>query len=62
VAQGQRGRRSSWLAVVTIILGFAVGGVGMVLGPAIWVMVVGAVVIAAGGVLGLASGIMNDWH
>jgi hypothetical protein len=34
----------------------------MVLGPAIWVMAVGAVVIAAGGALGLASGIMSDWH
>ena len=62
MAEGQRGRRGSWIAVVTIILGFAVGGVGMILGPAIWVMAVGAVVIAAGGALGLATGIMNDWH
>ena len=62
MAEGQRGRRSSWIAVATIILGFMVGGVGMVLGPAIWVMAVGAVVIAAGGALGLANGIMNDWH
>ena len=62
MAEGQRGRRSSWVAVITIILGFTLGGVGMVIGPAIWVMAVGAVVIAAGGALGLASGIMNDWH
>lgn len=62
MAQGQRGGSGSWLAVATIILGFIVGGVGMVIGMQIWVMAAGVVVIAAGGIMGLSSGIMDNWH
>lgn len=62
MAQGSRGGRGSWIAVALIILGFAIGGLGLTLGPQ-WVMViVGVVVTAVGGAIGLAAGIMEDWH
>lgn len=62
MAQGSRGRPISWTAVAVMVVGFAIGGVGLVLGPAWWLVVVGAIVFGAGGVAGLVTGIMDDWH
>jgi fatty acid desaturase len=62
MAQGNRGRPISWTVVAVVVVGFAIGGFGLVLGPSWWLVVVGAVVCGAGGVVGLATGIMDDWH
>ncbi|MQY09167.1 HGxxPAAW family protein [Actinomadura macrotermitis] len=54
------GRPKSWAAVLVIFVGFVVGGAAMVLGmnwPMFWA---GAGIVAAGGVLALAVGIMGD--
>jgi len=55
------GRFTSWLAVAIMVVGFIVGGIGLILGPT-WVLFwIGLIVIAAGGIYGLASGIMEDY-
>ena len=56
-----RGRPTSWLAVLGIILGFIVGGVG-VAATTLWVVILGAVIIVVAGIFGLATGIMDDVH
>lgn len=54
------GRPSSWVVVAVIFIGFSVGGVAMVIGPAWWLFWVGCAIVVAGGVLGLAVGIFSD--
>lgn len=55
------GRVTSWLAVIVVIVGFVVGGLGLVLGPQ-WVLFwIGVGVIGVGGIWALASGIMEDY-
>lgn len=55
------GRRTSWLAVTVVIIGFVVGGLGLILGPS-WILFwVGVGIAAVGGVYGLATGIMEDY-
>jgi hypothetical protein len=56
------GRPVSWVAVSIIIVGFIIGGVGFVVGPTWWLVWTGGGVAAVGGILGLASGIFNDWY
>jgi hypothetical protein len=54
------GRPTSWIAVVVMIAGFTIGGIGLVAGPmwpAFWA---GAAVVAAGGAYGLTVGILGD--
>jgi hypothetical protein len=56
------GRPVSWVATTIIIIGFALGGIGMVTGPS-WVLFwVGGGVIVVGGILALVTGIFNDWY
>ena len=57
-----RGRPVSWIAVLLMLVFFLIGGVGLVLGPAWPVFVVGAVGFTAAGIFGLATGIMSDVH
>jgi hypothetical protein len=61
VASGSHaGRPTSWLAVIVILLGFIIGGVGLCLGPnwiAFWT---GAGVVVAGGVLALVFDVFSD--
>jgi hypothetical protein len=62
MAEGSRGRTISWVAVAVVVGGFALGGFGLVLGPIWELFIVGAVITVLGGVFGMATGIMNDWH
>jgi hypothetical protein len=63
MAQGNpRGRLTSWIAVLVIILGFLIGGIAMVIGPVWWLFGVGVAVVVAGAVFGAATGIMSDVH
>ncbi len=56
------GRPVSWVAVSIIITGFIVGGIGLVVGPTWWLVWTGGAVAAVGGILALATGIVNDWY
>ncbi|ETK33574.1 hypothetical protein GCM10009530_65550 [Microbispora corallina] len=54
------GSAKSWLAVTTILIGFAVGGVALTLGPN-WVVVwIGVGICAVGALLALAFDIFSD--
>jgi hypothetical protein len=54
------GRPTSWIAVVVMVAGFAIGGVGLVAGPSWPTFWVGAAAVVAGGAFGLAVGILGD--
>jgi hypothetical protein len=56
------GRPVSWVSVGIIIVGFIIGGVGLVVGPTWWLVWTGGAVAAVGGILAMASGIFNDWY
>jgi hypothetical protein len=56
------GRRVSWVEVGIILAGFIIGGVGLIAGPAWWLVWAGGAVAAVGGILSLATGIFNDWY
>jgi hypothetical protein len=56
------GRTVSWVAVSIIMLGFLVGGLGLVMGPTWWLFWAGAAVSAVGGLLALATDIFSDWY
>ena len=56
------GRRVSWVAVTTIVAGFLVGGLALTIGPVWWLFWAGAGLSAAGGLLGLATNIFDDWY
>jgi ABC-type uncharacterized transport system permease subunit len=61
-AATHHGRPVSWVAVSTIMLGFLLGGAGLILGPAWWLFWVGVGLAAAGGLLALATDIFSDWY
>ena len=55
------GRMTSWIAVLVIIIGFIVGGLGLILGPE-WIMFwVGVGIVVVGGIYAFAVGIMEDY-
>jgi hypothetical protein len=56
------GRPVSWVAAVIIVLGFVIGGVGLITGPLWWLFWTGAGVVVLGGILALSIGIFNDWY
>jgi len=58
---GARGRPVSWIAVTVMVLGFVIGGLGLVLGPTWWLFWTGAGVTVAGGIFAWAIGIMEDY-
>lgn len=58
---GSSGRPVSWIAVAIIVLGFTLGGLGMVLGPTWWLFWVGVAVTVAGLIFAWAIGIMEDY-
>ena len=45
-----------------MLVGFIVGGVGLIAGPTWWLVWAGGAVVAVGGILALATGIFNDWY
>lgn len=55
------GRLTSWIAVAVMVLGFVIFGIALVLGPVWPLFWVGLAVTAAGGIFGLATGIMEDY-
>lgn len=61
MAEHNTGRLSSWLAVAVIVVGFIVGGLGLILGPAWLLFWVGVGIVVVGGIYGLAVGIMEDY-
>jgi hypothetical protein len=54
------GRPTSWIAVTAMIVGFAIGGFGLMTGPSWLIFCIGAVIVALGGAFGLAVGILGD--
>jgi hypothetical protein len=56
------GRPVSWVSVSIIIAGFIIGGVGLIVGPTWWLVWTGGAVAAVGGILALATGVVNDWY
>jgi hypothetical protein len=56
------GRRSSWVAVSVIIIGFIVGGVAMVPHPRWWLIWVGAGIVVVGGIMATVTRIFDDWY
>jgi hypothetical protein len=56
------GRPVSWVSVCTIIIGFIIGAIGLVVGPTWWLVWTGGAVVVLGGILALATGILNDWY
>jgi hypothetical protein len=61
-AGSHHGRPVSWVAVCTIMAGFLVGGLGLILGPTWWLFWVGVGMCAVGGLLALATHIFDDWY
>jgi hypothetical protein len=57
-----RGRPMSWVVVALVILGFLVGGLGLMAGPSWWLFWTGAGLVLVGIVVGWATGIMEDVH
>jgi len=61
MAEGSHvGRPSSWIAVSVMLVGFVVGGLGLVAGPSWPLFWAGVAIAAIGGVLALAVGILSD--
>ena len=58
--KGHVGRPSSWAAVSVMVLGFAVGGIGLTLGPSWPMFWAGAALVAVGGIVAMAVGIFSD--
>jgi hypothetical protein len=56
------GRRVSWVAVITIMVGFLIGGLALVFGPTWWLFWTAAAIAAVGGLLALAVNIFDDWY
>jgi hypothetical protein len=56
------GRRSSWVAVSIIIVGFIVGGVAMVPHPKWWLFWVGTGIVVLGAIMASATRIFDDWY
>lgn len=56
------GRPVSWVAVSAIMVGFLIGGLGLVFGPAWWAFWTGVAVCGLGGLLALSTGILDDWY
>ena len=62
VHEAFHGRPVSWVAVSIIMVGFLIGGLGLVFGPAWWAFWTGVALTAVGGLLALSTGIFDDWY
>jgi hypothetical protein len=56
------GRPTSWVTSITIIVGFIVGGIALVTGPAWWLFWAGAGIVVLGSLFGASVHIMDDWY
>ena len=59
---GRHGRPVSWAAVVVVLVGFIIGGAGLVFGPTWWLFWTGGGLAAVGGLVAVGTGIFNDWY
>ncbi|HEV2450633.1 MAG TPA: hypothetical protein VGS62_01745 [Streptosporangiaceae bacterium] len=62
VFESHHGRPVSWVSISLICVGVLLGGVALIIGPVWWLFWTGVAVAAVGGILGLATGIFNDWY
>jgi hypothetical protein len=57
------GRSISWIAVTIVIIGFIVGGVGMVPHPTWWLFWTGAAIVVVGSIITMfAKTFQDDWY
>jgi hypothetical protein len=56
------GRAVSWTVVGIIVAAFLAGGAALVWGPTWWLFWVSAGAAVLGGLIGLATGIFDDWY
>jgi hypothetical protein len=56
------GRAVSWVAVSIIMAGFVVGGLALVFGPTWVAFWIGVGLTVVGGLLALATNILEDWY
>lgn len=56
------GRAVSWFAVSLIMVGFLVGGLGLIIGPTWWAFWLGAGLAVVGLLLALATNVFDDWY
>ena len=56
------GRAVSWVAVIAIVAGFVAGGLALIFGPTWWLFWTGGAVAVVGGLLALATNILEDWY
>ncbi len=56
------GRPVSWVAVSLIMAAFLAGGLALVFGPTWWLFWTAIGVAAVGTLLGLSTGIFDDWY
>ncbi|MBR8741308.1 hypothetical protein [Nocardiopsis sp. MG754419] len=59
-SKGHRGSAASWVSVALAVAGFALGGLGIALGGALWPLVVGGVLMLAAVVVGVYCDILSD--
>jgi hypothetical protein len=50
------------VAVSIIIIGFCVGGIALPIGPTWWLFWVGAAIVVIGGIMAMATHILDDWY
>jgi hypothetical protein len=55
-----KGRLNSWVSVIIVWIGFLIGGIAMVTGPAWVVFWIGCAVVVVGGLVGAAVKIFDD--
>ena len=60
--EAHHGRPASWVAVSIIIIGFTVGGIALPIGPTWWLFWAGAAIVVIGGIIALATHILDDWY
>jgi hypothetical protein len=60
--EAHHGRRSSWIAVSVIIVGFVVSGVAFVPEPKWWLFWVGAGIVVVGAIMAATTRIFDDWY
>jgi hypothetical protein len=56
------GRPASWVASCIIIVGFIIGGIALVTGPAWWLFWIGSGIVVLGAIFGASAHIMDDWY
>lgn len=60
--QPYHGRPVSWVAVSAIMVAFLMGGLALVFGPTWWLFYFSIGLACLGGLLALATNIMEDWY